>query len=250
MSEESQYVYCIVESDEARNFGPVGIGGRGDPVTIVSFDGLGAVISPAPLRKYPVTRENTLCHEKVIEGVMSQDYTVLPVRFGTVANSAQEIRDVLRKRSREFKDLLRDMDNRVELGVKAVWLNMEAVFKEVAEENVEIKSLKARAEKGATRGTLIRIGEMVKDALEKKKDKESAHILSPLRRIAADCKVNKCYGDSMFLNSVFLVDRHRERDFDEAIERLRAGYDGRARISYVGPAPPFNFVNIVIHWGN
>ncbi|NQT47572.1 MAG: GvpL/GvpF family gas vesicle protein, partial [Chloroflexi bacterium] len=103
MAEEGKYLYCIIESNEARNFGPLGIGGEGNPVTTISSDDLSAVISESPVKKYSTTRANTVAHEKAIEKVMGEGYTVLPVKFGTVADSAQEVRDVLRKRSREFK---------------------------------------------------------------------------------------------------------------------------------------------------
>lgn len=248
MTEEGKYLYCIIGSNEARNFGTLGIGGRGDPVTTISSDDLSGVISDAPIKKYATTRENTVAHEKAIEKVMSEGYTVLPVRFGTVADSAQGVRDVLRKRHREFKDLLRDMDDKVELGVKAVWLDMEAIFAEIVAERDDIRVLRNRVAGKPTRNSAIRVGELVKEALEKKREREAASLVRSLNKIAADSRVNKPFGDNMFLNAAFLVDRGREKEFDNEIEALRTTYDQRAKITYVGPAPPFNFVNIVIQW--
>jgi len=65
---------------------------------------------------------------KVIEEVMKEFDGVLPVRFGTVASNADEIRNLLDRRYREFKNELRDMDHKVELGVKGIWKNMNAIF--------------------------------------------------------------------------------------------------------------------------
>jgi hypothetical protein len=246
--EEGKYLYCIVGSGHARNFGPLGIGGRGDPVTTISYDELSGVISNAPTKKYATTRENTVSHEKAIEEVMRQGHTVLPVRFGTVAGSAEEIRGLLRKRYREFKDLLHNMDNKVELGVKALWLDMEAIFGEILKERQDIKRLRDRAARKPSRDSMIRVGELVKEALEEKKEREAASIFKCLDQVTADSKINKPFGDNMFLNAAFLVDKSWEKAFDEEIEALRAQYARRAKIIYVGPAPSFNFVNIVIHW--
>jgi len=248
MAEEGKYLYCIIGTDQARNFGPIGIGGRGDPVTTISHDELSGVISDAPIRKYATTRENTIAHEKAIEEVMRQGHTVLPVRFGTVADSAQEVRDVLRKRYREFKDLLRDMDNKVELGVKGLWLDMEAIFAEIVEERGDIRTLRNRAARKPSRDSAIQVGELVQEALEKKKKKEASLLLDTLKKLSTDIRTNNNFGDRMFLNAAFLVDRGREKEFDNEIEALRANYAQRAKITYVGPTPPFNFVNIVIHW--
>jgi len=110
---EGQYVYCIIGTGEARNFGPIGIGGRGDPVTTITYRDLGAVVSSVPMTKYVVSKETMISHEKVIEAVM-KDYALLPVRFYTVAPNAEEIRSLLRRRYLEFKKSLRELDNKVE----------------------------------------------------------------------------------------------------------------------------------------
>ena len=41
---EGKYIYCIIETDEPRSFGPMGIGGRGDEVYTVHHKGLAAVV--------------------------------------------------------------------------------------------------------------------------------------------------------------------------------------------------------------
>lgn len=249
MAEEGKYLYCIIGTNQARNFGSLGIGGRGDLVTTISHDELSAVVSNSPMKKYVTTRENTIAHEKAIEEVMRQGHTVLPVRFGTVADTAQEVQSVLQKRYQEFKDLLEKMDNKVELGVKALWTNMDdQVFAEIVEERADIRILRNRAARRPTRENMIQVGELVQKALEEKKEKERAVILKPLEKISADTKLNNPFGDKMFLNAAFLVDRSRDKEFDDQIKELRERYAERMKITYVGPAPIFNFVDIVIHW--
>ncbi len=93
MSQEGKYLYCIIGANEGRNFGPIGIGNRDDVVSTIGYRDLSGVISNSPMAKYVISRENLMAHEKVIEKVM-QDYTVLPVRFCTIATSAEEITDV------------------------------------------------------------------------------------------------------------------------------------------------------------
>ena len=250
MEKEGKYVYCIIESNEGRNFGPIGIGERGDIVSTIGFNEISAVISSSPMTKYVINRENMTAHEKVIEEVM-KDYTVLPVRFCTIASSAEEVRTLLRRRYSEFKSLLRDMDNKVEMGLKALWKDMNQVFDELAENNQEIKGLKKRAEtKSGKNGQNLKIalGKAVKAGLEAKKEKESQGILKTFKRTAIDIQTNETFGDSMFLNAAFLIDRLREKEFDFLVEDLVKEYEERSKFKYVGPAPPFNFVNIVVKW--
>ncbi len=250
MAKEGQYVYCIIESNGGRNFGPIGIGQRGDIVSTIGFNDISAVISSSPMAKYVINRENMTAHEKVIEEVM-KDYTVLPVRFCTIAASVEEVRSLLRRRHSEFKGLLRDMDNKVEMGLKAVWKDVSRIFQEIGEGNKEIRKLKKKAQEKSGKGdnTLkITLGKAVKDALENKKVDETRSVVKVFKRSAIDVKVNDVFGDGMFLNAAFLIDRTREKEFDFLVEDLGKEYDDRATFKYVGPVPPFNFVNIVVKW--
>jgi len=245
---EGQYIYGIVGTREARNFGPIGIGDRGDPVTTIAYRDLGAVVSSIPMTKYVVSKETMISHQKVIEAVM-KDHTLLPVRFYTVAPNAEEIRSLLRRRYLEFKKLLRELDNKVELGLKAFWRDMNAIFQEIAKENEEIKASRAKMTSCSTnkidqdKGAL---GEVLKVALEHKKAKEKEALLKQLRQLSSDSCLNMTYGDDMLLNAAFLVDRVREKEFDGEVEELAARYNGRIEFKYVGPVPPYSFVNIVV----
>ena len=254
--EEGKYIYCIIETKIERNFGPIGIGGRGDEVTTIGYKDLGMVMSNSSMTKYVVSRENLLAHERVIEEVMTE-FTVLPVRFCTIASNADEIRNLLDRRYREFKNLLRDMDHKIELGTKGLWKNMDLIFKEIIKENHEIKRLKEKMQndKGKKKFSSMKtsleakveVGKLVEEALKEKKDKEAEKIEETLRRAAIDYKRNKTIGDEMFINAAFLIDRGREKEFDNIMEDLSEEYKDRIKFMYAGPLPPFNFVNIVIY---
>ena len=54
----------------------------------------------------------------------------------------------------------------------------------------------------------------------------------------------------MILNAAFLVERIREPDMDAADPGTGCEQTNRVLFRYVGPVPPYNFVNLVIHWNN
>ena len=250
MEKEGKYIYCIIGTKQERNFGPIGIGGRDDEVLTIGYDDLSMVVSSHPMAKFVVNRDNLIAHERVIEEVMKEFDSVLPVRFGTVASSADEIRNLLDRRHREFKNLLRDMDHKIELGVKGMWKDMKTIYKEIAEENKDIKRAKekilnARGKKNV--GAKIGLGKLVEDALARKKEKEQELMVETLRRIAIDYKLNKTVGEEMFMNAAFLVDKGWEKEFDNIMEELTDKYKSRIKFLYAGPLPVFNFVNVVIY---
>ena len=143
------------------------------------------------------------------------------------------------------------MDNKVEMGLKALWKDMKKIFSEVPEEDKEVRRLKKKAEGKlgeADNNLKITLGKAVKEALEAKKGKEAKNILNVFKRTTIDVRSNDVFGDNMFLNAAFLIDRTREKEFDYLVEDLVKEYDDRATFKYIGPAPPFNFVNIVVKW--
>jgi len=250
MEKEGKYIYCIIGTKQERNFGPIGIGGRDDEVLTIGYDDLSMVVSSCPMTKFIVSSENMLAHMRVIEKVMNEFDSVLPVRFGTVASNADEIRNLLDRRLREFMSLLRNMDHKIELGVKGSWKNMNAIFEEIVEENIEIKKAKEKIQNKAgkkSKQAEIEVGKMVEEALKKKKEQEAEKIVDALRRAAFEYKLNKIIGDKMFMNAAFLVDKGWEKEFDNIIEDLSEKYRDRVKFMYAGPMPVFNFVNIVVY---
>jgi len=141
------------------------------------------------------------------------------------------------------------MDNKIELGIKALWTDMKMIFEEIVEENIPIKRLRQQLlSKPAAHplGEQRTLGEMVKDALERKKAKEEKDIMDMLKNAYVDLRKNKVFGDNMITNAAFLVDKSTGEEFDGLVDQLAARYDGRMKLKYVGPVPPINFVELVI----
>lgn len=250
MTPEGKYLYCIIPSMHDRNFGPIGVGGRGDEVLTIGYEDLTMVVSNHPLSQITGSRENLLAHERVIEEVMKEFASVLPIRFGTIAANADEIRNLLGRRYREFKNLLRDMEHLVELGVKGEWINMEVVFKEIENDNEKIRLEKKKIRSRHGKNDIQdreKIGKMVKDALQLKKTEEAMKVVEALRRSAYEYKFNNTSGDEHFLNASFLVGRGRENEFDNIMNELGEKYKDRVKFAYAGPFAVFNFVNITIY---
>ena len=111
---EGKYIYCIIAAEVQKTFGSLGIGSRGDELYTICFKDIAAVVSNSPIKKYSVSRENTLAHEKAIEIVMN-DHTVLPVRFATIAEDEKKVNSILEKEYDKFKKLLEKMNEKKEL---------------------------------------------------------------------------------------------------------------------------------------
>lgn len=245
-----EYLYCLIRTPDPCQFSTLGMGERGAAVHTVNYMGLAAVISSTPAMEYEENRRNMMAHTLVLEEVMRQ-FDILPVRFGTVANNTEAVIDqVLKRRYGELITAFEDVENRVELGVKAFWYD-EIIFREVVEENPPIRRLRDELQGRAVEESYyerIRLGEMIEAAISKKRDLDAEKILERLRPLVVHTRANKVVTDKMVLNAAFLVDRQNEPAFDREIEQLDAEMGKRLMFKYVGPVPPYNFVNITIHW--
>jgi hypothetical protein len=245
-----KYMYCIICSPDPRRFTTLGIGERGDVVHTLHFEDLAAVVSDSPVVEYDSSRRNMMAHTLVLEEVM-QEFTILPVRFGTVAPNTEAIQEkLLKRRFGEFHGLLREMEGRVELGLKAFWYE-DVIFQEIVEENPPIRRLRDSLTGRPSEETYyerIRLGEMIEAAMWKKRDKDAEKILTSLRPLVRETRANKVIMDRMVLNAAFLVDEVRQVEFDAAVEKLDEEVGKRLIFKYVGPVPPYNFVNIVVTW--
>jgi nitrate reductase NapAB chaperone NapD len=245
-SNEGIYIYCIFGSSPPQSFGAAGIGGRNDELYSVCAGGLGAVVSHSAMQKFKISRDNLLAHERAIEEVM-QTRAVLPVRFATVAENEGKVRKILLKEAERFSALLRAMEGRKELGLKAVF-DSEKIYAQIAKQE-EIKRIKARLSSLPADKVYFQkmeAGRMVEKALERERDQCRADILGALTPLAVEVKTAKPYGEMMILNAAFLVECAREEEFDRAVRELGEKSGALVAWHYTGTVPPFNFVNIEI----
>ena len=243
-----KYIYCITERADEDSFGPLGIGDRGDELYIIGRKDIGAVVSDSPVRRYPVSRENSLAHERAIEAVFKR-HTVLPVRFCTIAEDEAVVRAILEREYDEFRALLKEMRDKVEVGVKAIF-HETLIYQEILERYGEIRRWKeaiASLPSPKVHRQLMEIGRMVEAALEAEKVRAREEITEALQGACCDFRLtNRLLGERMIMNAAFLVDRSQEAAFDRKMDELAERYGERVTFKYVGGFPPFNFVNLVI----
>lgn len=244
-SDEGKYVYCVIKSADSREFGPIGIGEGGNRVYTVHHQDLAAVVSDTPIRIYDPTRENVLAHELVNETVM-REFTVIPMSFGTIFRTKDDIVELLKSTYRAFDDVLEKMRDKIEFGLKVLW-DREKVVARLEEDDEEIRRLKEEITGNAQSSTYfarMQLGRLIESALEHTANVYVVDIHESLKPVAVASRSNKPIGDRMIMNAAYLVERSREHDFDEAVKALSRKYEELLSFKYTGPWPPYNFVNI------
>jgi hypothetical protein len=244
--EEAKYVYGVVRADAKSPPRARGIGKK--QVRLVRADGLGALTSDVPPGDLEAGREELLAHSRVLERAVKQG-TVLPMRFGVVMPNESAVREELLDPHRDqLEAQLEEMDGKIEVNVKAMY-EERALLTEVVSEHPEIAELR-EAIKGqpadATHFERIRLGELVAQAVNSKREADADAILERLARHVVAVEVGDPVHERMALNASFLIDRSAQKAFDAELDRIAAEQAERMRFKYTGPLAPHSFVELAM----
>ena len=244
MSETASYVYGVVRPSTVPEISSQGVGGGA--VHVIEDGDVAAVVSDVPAGPLTGTKDDVLAHSRVLEEVVAST-TVLPMRFGVVLDGEDAVRgDLLGRLREELRDLLAAMEGRVQIRVRAFYVD-EAGLKEIVAEQPDIKQL-AESVRGtpedATYYERIRLGEMIAAALEEKRDRDGQEVLAALEPFAADVSTEPVVHEQMVLNASLLIDRDAQGRVGEAVAQVGDRLASRIELRVVGPLPPYSFVDL------
>jgi Gas vesicle synthesis protein GvpL/GvpF len=123
----------------------------------------------------------------------------------------------------------------------------ERMLREIVHENRNIArrraTLRGRPD-DATYYDRIELGELVAEAVERKRQLDAAEVMHALAPVASAVEVGAPRDPRVVVNASFLVERARLAKFDRALERVAAAQSERMRFKCAGPLPPHSFVEL------
>ncbi|MBI4296135.1 MAG: GvpL/GvpF family gas vesicle protein [Chloroflexi bacterium] len=244
MTSERKYIYGIIEEPESRPFGFPGVGDGA--VYTINHQKLAAVVSDTEFDEIDPTRNNVRAHT-VVQDELLKDYTLLPMGFGMIADSRDNVLKLLEKNYQNLTDALRQLAGMVEVELKVFW-DQESMVKELQNGSEELAKLKAKLKAARspveTQKLLIEAGQLVERIALDWKAKYADRVYTTLKALSLDSRLNSPLGVKNILNASFLIERARESDFQKDVHKLDAQYQGKVNFKYVGPLAPYNFVNV------
>jgi gas vesicle protein GvpL/GvpF len=236
------YVYAIVPADTGM---PDGLSGtEGHRLALIRHGELAAVVSEVSADRPLGTREDLLAHELVVESLAAET-TVLPMRFGAVVRTADAVIDELMAPHHDwFSGVLADLTGRREFIVVGTYVRDE-VLREVLMEEPEARRLWESVREmpeDAAYYDRIRLGELIVQALEGKREKDNAALAQAIAPYAVAVAPRRPAGDDTAADVAFLVSTAKLRRFEDAVEDVGRRWAGRIRLRMLGPLAPYDFV--------
>lgn len=247
---DGKYIYGIMDSSNEEALGIAGLGGEGHVYTM-SYRGVGCVLSDysgaefSSMSKEKVVR-CLLAHQLVVEQAM-KDHTVLPVKFGTVLATTGEVQRLLSQGHSHFVQALAWMADKVEVEVAATW-DTGQVLREISQEEDIARAREAIAGRAGqtTFEERIRLGQMVKASLDRRRDGYRERMVAFLKPAAVDVQPNPLVSDEMVMNVAFLVEKDRQEEFDSRVRQLNGLFQDQVKFCIVGPLPPYSFATVEV----
>lgn len=217
--------------------------GRGEArIRLVVYGDLAAVVSEVDMEAR-VRRDDLLAHARVLEAIV-EDSTVLPMRFGVIVDDYDEVADIILSAGEgRLTALLESFDGLVQLTVKA-YHDQDQALKHLLRERSDLRVLRDQTGKGpAFYPAQLRLGEAIAAGLETLVSSDAAMLHDQLTGIAERMVLGDVTGQNQVLNAALLVERSARTRTDEAIARLSRTLPDRLRLRYIGPQPPYSFVD-------
>jgi hypothetical protein len=243
---EAKYIYGIIEASEEKVFNTYGFAAYEEVYTIPYRD-ISAVVSDSLFVDYSTLPKDQvarylLTHQQVIEKVMDS-YTIVPMKLGTYALNIREVEEILSKGYTSFKEIFKKIDNVIEIDVVATWSDLNSIIKEIGDRE-EIKKLKEEImskPEGISVEDQIKIGSLIKNILDKEKEKLAMEIEPALRKCSIYSKWHGLMDDRMIFNVAFLIEKEKKDEFEKRLDELDEQYNKKINFRCVGPLPTYSF---------
>jgi len=219
----------------------------------VSFQDISAVASDSAIVDYSHVPKDTLArllvrHQQVVEKVMTK-HTIIPMRLGTFTDGDEGMREILAKGYKTIKDIFARSESCIEVDVVATLNDFNSFLREEVSQEDEIKQFKQSllSKKGdVTIDDQMRIGVLVKKYSDKKKAQYAEQIQTALSEIVQNFKAHDLMDDKMVLNTAFLLNRNRQKDFEQRAEDINNEFEEKFNFRCVGPLPPYSFYTLEV----
>lgn len=238
------YVYAVVGAEEAAELALPADGVHGAPVTVLSGDGVAAVVSPLDGGRVRSTGADLSAHERVVEEVATCT-TSVPLQFGLVISGEKAVIDeFLAPNEAQLARLLSDLSGKAEYRLKVTYRG-DVALREAVRGSGAIRRLRERVRakgEAASYKDRIQLGELVAAAVQQIGDDDAYAILRSVDRHTEATVILPSQSGKVAVYAGFLVDRGGADDFDHAVDQLAEDLNERLSFELIGPLAPWDFL--------
>jgi len=210
-------------------------------VVVVEGNEVAALASRLANDRVRAKRRDLIAHSNVLQDAFGSG-VVLPLRFGMLFDSADELRRrLLDDRSEELRGLLDRFDGLAEMRLRVRYHDQESILTAVVKEEPEIVRMR---ERGRSQADFLRLGELTARRYEQRRAADAELIVRRISAHASETHVDAVDDELGVVKASFLI-RDRDRNtFDAELEAVALHLRHLAQFTCTGPLPPHSFVSL------
>lgn len=243
--ESGHYLYAIADAIEHPGYGNMGINGAA--VYVVSQGPVAAVVSDITEKRIRPERKNLSAHNSVVKRLMGET-TVLPVAFGTIADSTKSLLNILKENRRAFAEQLNRVRGKVEMGLR-VTLDVPNIFEYIVNRHQELADLRDEVigkQHGPSQTDKIELGRLFDRLLVGDREQHTEAVMEVLRPRCVEIKQNPPREEREVMHLACLLNRDTQKDFEDGVFEAAKRFDNSFSFDFNGPWAPHHFVNIAL----
>jgi hypothetical protein len=250
------YVYAI--TDRPNEPLPRELGLDDEELAQVVFRDIGAVVSTHAASHVSASADKLWRHEQVVESLMGAR-AVLPVRFGTLLASLQEVEEMLRGAYPVFIEDIARVRDHVEIGIRFLTLLEPESARTLPQGSLAVEALRSLpgsgprlpssdgfAQSAAAPGTAYLRARLVREQERRDRRRKDLGIIRDAYRILAEhataSKLDDDAVDAPAVSATFLVHRDCLMSFRHLVGGL-ADIHPELALLCTGPWPAYSFVS-------
>jgi len=247
------YICGIIKTSSPQEFGKIGIGDtEASDVQTIGWKDIAAVVCDSPLTVYDsLTKDKVVkdlaTHQFIIEKVMER-FTIVPVKFGTMVETAEEVMQFLENGYALLSHELEKIAGKIELDVVA-WWDLPKMLAALSRRNSQIQETQqklARKSGPVSIEEKVVLGQLIEQALETEKTRYQELILHTLERDVLDICSHQLADNEMIFNAAFLLEKREEEAFHALVHSLDQQLESTVNFRVVGPLPPYSFSTVLL----
>lgn len=239
-----RYVYALIRAAEARpQYDSIGIDGA--TVYSICNGHLAAVVSDVPNRTIRPERRYLTAHHQVLQRLM-EETTLLPARFGTIADGCEELHTLLSRNRTAFLRQLQRLAGTVEMGLKVFW-EVPNIFAYFVSTHRELGALRNRVFHDGRDPSVdekIELGALFERLLREDRASHTEKVVQALGSRCLEIQESDPRSAREVMNLACLVDRQSQQKFGEGVFEAAKLFDNNYAFDFGGPWPPHNFAEV------
>ena len=162
------------------------------------------------------------------------DHTLVPLQFGNIVDSKDEVRQFLINAGIQLKALIDKVKGRIEITIRV---------------SFDVPKVIAEISKNVDTTDKIAAGKALFELSQEHKTAVGQVLKAKLSRQVADHVEMTGDSEAVILHNSYLVERAKEGHFNDALDKAAEACADFLVFDYVGPIPPYNFVSAEFNKG-